>query len=192
MAQVDCFLKIDGVSGESTDKDHKAWSDLASFSFGCSHSSPPTIGSRRKGSPAFDDLVAVKTADAATPQIQLLCATGKRIPQVTLEVVFKEGETIDEWRTLTVDIFDVSVSSAKSGVVANSSSLQGDSVLLRPGQAELTQGVGKYELSTSAEKDMPVEAVSFNFVKIEWTYQGKGREGERVMEGYNLKENIKV
>jgi type VI secretion system secreted protein Hcp len=30
------FIKFDGVDGECADKDHKAWSDVLSFSWGLS------------------------------------------------------------------------------------------------------------------------------------------------------------
>ena len=38
MAQVDYFLKIDGIDGESTDAKHKGEIDLQSWGFGASQS----------------------------------------------------------------------------------------------------------------------------------------------------------
>lgn len=46
-AAVDLFLNLDGVTGESTDKAHLGWIEIASFQFGVT--SPTTIGSATGG-----------------------------------------------------------------------------------------------------------------------------------------------
>jgi len=39
----DAFLKIEGISGEAQDKDHKGWSDLLSYSWSLSQPSSGAI-----------------------------------------------------------------------------------------------------------------------------------------------------
>ena len=69
MAQVDYFLKIAGVDGESTDDKHKGEIDLESFSWGETNSpAPPAMAAARgAGKVQPQDFHFVKKLDKASP-----------------------------------------------------------------------------------------------------------------------------
>ena len=79
------FLKIDGISGESTDAAHKGEIDVASWSWGVSRSAGPGSGSGGgSGKAAFDDFHFVSRISAASPPLLNACATGSHIKTATL------------------------------------------------------------------------------------------------------------
>jgi len=55
---IDYFLKIDGIEGESTDKDHKGWIDVLSFSL-----------EAKQGRVTSQDFHFVKLIDKASPKL---------------------------------------------------------------------------------------------------------------------------
>jgi type VI secretion system secreted protein Hcp len=87
MAQVDYFLKLDGVAGEATDDKHKGELDLESFSWGVTQ-----LGTAGKGGGAGagksqpQDLVVTKRTDKASPMLFIACATGQHFKEATLTV----------------------------------------------------------------------------------------------------------
>ena len=81
----DYFLQIDGIPGESTDKDHKDWIDIESFSWGLTLVTSGA-GGAGTGKATFSDLAWTQHVDVSTPKWFLAVATGKHIPSVTLDV----------------------------------------------------------------------------------------------------------
>ena len=76
MAQVDYFLKIDGVDGESTDDKHKGEIELESFSFGASNAgSFQSGGGGGSGKVVMADMHIVKKVDKASAKLFTSCAT---------------------------------------------------------------------------------------------------------------------
>jgi len=79
------FLQIDGIQGGSTDRSHKDWIDVDSFSWGLtlitSGSGGPSVGKA-----SFSDLSWTQPVDISTPKWFLDVATGKHISKVTLDV----------------------------------------------------------------------------------------------------------
>ncbi len=71
-AAVDYFLKIDGIDGESTDKDHKGEIDVLSWSWGMSQSGSAdgTIV------PDIQELELTKYVDKSTPKLMEALAGG--------------------------------------------------------------------------------------------------------------------
>ena len=112
-AAVDSFLLLDGITGESTDKTHKDWIEISSFSFGVSH--PTTIGSgtRGTGKASFSDLSITKTVDKSSPVLFLDAASGKHIKDARLDVVKVGGGT--EMSLLKYKLTDVMISSYSIG-----------------------------------------------------------------------------
>jgi type VI secretion system secreted protein Hcp len=91
---VDIFMKIEGADGESTDKAHDKWCELLSFSHGISQptSGASGTGGRTGGRANFDNFVAVKTIDNATPDLNIKCAKGEHIPKVEVELCLATGD----------------------------------------------------------------------------------------------------
>jgi type VI secretion system secreted protein Hcp len=82
---VDAFLKVDGVDGESTDKDHKNWIPVINWSFGNSAPLDPQTSSRT-GKFKMQDFKFTKRTDKASPTLFGAVASGKHYPKVELSV----------------------------------------------------------------------------------------------------------
>ena len=113
MAQVDYFLKIDGVDGESKDAKHKNEIDLESWSWGAVQSGTPQFGGGGgAGKVTMQDFHFVMRLTKASPKLMLACASGKHIKLATL-TARKAGKTQQEY--LTFKFSDVLVSSYQTG-----------------------------------------------------------------------------
>jgi type VI secretion system secreted protein Hcp len=162
----DCFLKIDGIDGESTDGAHAKWIEILSFSHGMSQ--PPSSvvsssGGAGSGRVTMQDFSVVKHLDSASPKLALACCTGQHIPSVKIEVCRAGGDKVKymEYKMSTVMVSSV-----------------------RPGG------------SAHAGDEVPLEEVAFNFGKIEWTYthqdRGTGGGSGNISGGWDLQKNLKI
>jgi type VI secretion system secreted protein Hcp len=85
MAAFDYFLRIDGVTGESTDDKHKGEIDVESFSWGESHPPSPHAGSGGgKGKVQIEDLHISARTTKASPQLLIACAAGTHFKSAVL------------------------------------------------------------------------------------------------------------
>jgi type VI secretion system secreted protein Hcp len=77
-AAFDTYLKIEGVDGQSIDRNHPKWSDIYSFAQGVT-----------KGpvQPDFSELCMQKLIDTSTPVLAQACAQGRQFPSATLELI---------------------------------------------------------------------------------------------------------
>jgi len=80
-AAFDAFLKIDGITGESTDLAHENWIEVLSMSAGMARSSVPGTDATD-----FQELSILKVYDKASPILYRSCAAGDPIVSATLEV----------------------------------------------------------------------------------------------------------
>ena len=113
MAQVDYFLKIDGLPGESTDDKHKGELDLESFSWGATNSGTAGHGGGSgAGKVQPSDFHFTKRLDKSSPVLMIACATGQHFKEVTL-TVRKAGGGQQEYLKLKMN--EVLVSSYQTG-----------------------------------------------------------------------------
>ena len=162
----DCFLKIDGIEGESTDGAHKNWIELLSFSHGMSQPASSVVssaGGAGSGRVNMQDFSIVKHFDSATPKLAEACCTGKHFPSLKIEICRAGG---DKLKYMEYKLTNVLVSGVRPGGSAHG----GDEV--------------------------PLEEVTFNFGKIEWTYthqdRGTGAGSGQISAGWDLQTNKKV
>ena len=81
------YIKFDGVDGEAQDKDHKGWSDIASFSQGLHQPGGAATGpTRRRGDVIMDDIAVSKELDKASPKISEAVCKGKVFPKVEIQL----------------------------------------------------------------------------------------------------------
>ena len=81
------YMQITGIDGESTDKDHKDWIEVLSFSMGMADPGGGATGAtRRRGDVVIEDIVLVKELDKSSPKLMEKCAMGAVIPSLVLEV----------------------------------------------------------------------------------------------------------
>jgi len=86
------FLKIEGVKGEATDKDHDGWIDIVTYSSGVSGmaEASSTTGSSGRSGPG--SMTITKKVDVATPALKSQCASGAFIPKIELQVQRTDGK----------------------------------------------------------------------------------------------------
>jgi type VI secretion system secreted protein Hcp len=162
----DAFLKIDGVPGESTDDKHKDWIEVLSYSAGITQ---PTSGSASTGGGA--------TAERANFQdFSIVKALDKASPKLALACA--DGTHIKE----------VILELCRAG---------GDKVKYM--EYKLSNCIiSSYRPGGSAQggEALPLEEVSFNYGKMEWTYtqqkRADGSGGGQVAAGWDLEANKKV
>ena len=113
MAQVDYFLKIEGVESESTDDKYKGWIELESFSWGETNAGTAGHGAGQgAGKVQPQDFHFVKKVDKATPLLFIGCATGQHFKKAEM-VGRKAGGKQVEYFKLTME--EVLVSSYQLG-----------------------------------------------------------------------------
>ena len=78
----DFFVKIDGIDGESNDKNHSKWIEVLEFS----HGSVQPIAAGRStdvsGRGHFDPFIFIHQVDKATPKLQQFCMSGQKVAKV--------------------------------------------------------------------------------------------------------------
>ena len=112
MAQVDYFLKVENIPGESQDTKHKNEIELHSWSFGESNTgSFASGGGGGAGKVQMQDFHFVKHVDKAGPKLFLACAQGEHIKSAVL-TCRKAGKEQQEY--LTIKFSDVLISSYRT------------------------------------------------------------------------------
>ncbi len=113
MAQVDYFLKLDGVDGESTDEKHKGEIDVLSWSWGESQSGTHAGGGGGgAGKVSMQDFHFVMKVNKASPKLMQSCASGEHIAKGVL-ICRKAGTEQQEY--LKVTMTDLLISSYQTG-----------------------------------------------------------------------------
>lgn len=114
MAQVDYFLKIEGIEGESEDSKHKKDVEVLSFSWGANNSGSMGHGTGGgTGKVMMQDLHFTFRQCCASPKLGEYVCTGKHIPKATLVCRKAGGDEPLEYLKLTLS--DLVVSSYQMG-----------------------------------------------------------------------------
>ncbi|MFJ5300594.1 type VI secretion system tube protein Hcp [Pseudomonas sp. SLFW] len=101
---VDIFIKIGDIKGESQDKAHKDEIDVLNWSWGMTQSgNMHTGGGGGAGKVSVRDLSFTKYIDKATPNLMMVCSSGKHIDKVTLTVRKAGGESQVEYLVITLE-----------------------------------------------------------------------------------------
>jgi type VI secretion system secreted protein Hcp len=102
MANVDQYLKLDGIKGSSTDSKHKDELELMAHRWGVTQMT--AIGSAQTGVSAGKSraghLICLKKCDVASPKLFVQCAAGQPIATATL-VIRRAGKDQQEFCTYT-------------------------------------------------------------------------------------------
>lgn len=85
MSAFDCFLEIDGITGESQDSGHRGEIDVLSFSWAESQVAPVQSGlGAGVGKVHAQDLEVTARTSQASPQLMVACASGRHIARARL------------------------------------------------------------------------------------------------------------
>jgi len=163
MAAVDYFLKLDGITGDSTDEAHKGEINVDSFSWGVSNSS--NIGSATGGAGAgkaqFQEFHVTMQTSKASPDLFKKCVTGSHFQKAVLTCRKAGGDNRAGQDFLKFTLSDALISS--------------------------------YSINGDGHSDQgPEDAITINFAKfeVEYTQQNSdGGIGSVISAGFDLKLN---
>ncbi len=122
----DTFLEIEGIKGESSDKDHPDWIEILSFNWGVSQMASGSASSAGGGSSQradFQDLSIVKELDMASPLLNKACWGGQHIGKVTLQLNRAAGAKRQKYMEYVMEnviISSVSIGGGGGGVPTES------------------------------------------------------------------------
>ncbi|WP_144817978.1 MULTISPECIES: type VI secretion system tube protein Hcp [Enterobacteriaceae] len=106
----DLFLKIDGITGESQDSNHKGWINIESFTWGASQPGSMSVGGGGgAGKVQYRDLSVLTHIDKATPAIMRYVSIGKHVNKVELSVCKAGGSQIEYCRITLEDVLITNV-----------------------------------------------------------------------------------
>ena len=125
-AAVDYFLKLDGIKGESTDKDHKDEIQIESWSWGAAQTTQASQGSSRAGKACAQEIHFTKMVDKSSPLLAAGVMSGGIIPNAILIGRKSGGDRPVEY--LQYEMKNVLISSYS--IAGSSSSLPMDSFSL--------------------------------------------------------------
>jgi type VI secretion system secreted protein Hcp len=149
MAQVDYFLKLDGVDAESTDDKHKGAIEIESFSWGETQSGTAGRGGGAgAGKVQPQDFHFVKKVDKATPVLFIGCATGHHYKSAVL-TGRKAGGGQQEYLKITME--DVLISSYQTSGSSHSDVVPTEQVSLNFGKLEFSYKEQKADGSLGGE-----------------------------------------
>lgn len=113
MANVDYFLKIKGIEGESADSKHKNELDIESWSWGETQAGSHAYGGGGgAGKVSMQDFNFVMRVNKASPKLLLACASGEHIGEALL-TCRKAGKEQQEY--LKIKFTDLLISSFQTG-----------------------------------------------------------------------------
>ncbi|MDR0563400.1 MAG: type VI secretion system tube protein Hcp [Azoarcus sp.] len=96
------YVKIEGITGECQDAEHKGWIDVLNFRYSVSQSSSASVGGGIGVSRAsFGVLSFIHYLDRATPMLFRYCASGRHIPKVIL-CAYRGGDRPTEYLRITL------------------------------------------------------------------------------------------
>ncbi len=82
----DFFIKVDGIDGQSNDKNHGKWIEVRAFN----HGAVQNVGAGRatdvSGRGQFEPFVFEHELDKATPKLQQFCMNGQKVAKVEFQV----------------------------------------------------------------------------------------------------------
>ncbi len=128
MAQVDAFLKLDGIKGESQDEKHKSEIDILSWSWTLNNSGSAHYGAGMgAGKVQVGDIHITKRVDTSSAILLKCCSTGEHIKSGTLVVRKAGGAKALEY--FKVDLDRILVSSIRPSSDPSSPDLMEDVAL---------------------------------------------------------------
>lgn len=160
----DAFIQIDGVKGQSIDKDHKDWIEISAYTLNLvqpiNNPTSGTTGRRAQGRAEWQDLKITKQQDKSSPFLAHLCASGNYIKKAELNLMAAGAagaNTRNKYMKITIeDVF-----------------------------------ISKFESRCEAGTDRPIEEVHLSFGKIKWEFtpDAVGKTEAAIIKGWDRDTN---
>lgn len=132
----DCFLKLTGLAGETSDEAHKDWIEINSFQVGTNvHVTTASAGARTSGRCSWSEAVCTKTCDKATPKLMLAACKGDHFKEATVVICRATG---DKQKYMEYKMEDALISSFSTSVHDGSESLPMESFSINFGKITFT------------------------------------------------------
>ncbi len=158
------YIKIDGIEGQSMNKDHKNWIDVTSFTCGANQETKKGNAMQNSGEGTMAPLVFTHGLDKATPKLVQACMEGDPFDSAEFHVCAMVGGK--RVKIYSAEFHDVTVVETKLTTVAKGQNVANDD------RASL------YTASQSENKALePVEIVSLAANEIEWNFTSFGPDG---------------
>jgi type VI secretion system secreted protein Hcp len=141
------FVNFGDIKGESTDKDHKDWVMIQSYSQSVTHQpsiAQKTAAGRSAERAHFSEFSIKKLMDAATPKLFEACCKGTHLKEVVIELVRAGSKPV---KYLEIKLTDVIITSIAHSV------------------------------DPTPDVQFPTETVSMTFGAIEYTYTKQKPDG---------------
>lgn len=169
------YMYVEGIEGESTDKDHEGWIEILSYSYEVT--GPAPVDSLHSGPPTMGEFSITKEVDSASPMLFLYACQGTVVPAVTLELCHSDGDRQTIIRYKLQDIIVTKVYDSASPKLATYGS---------GGAVEEILPVEEVPFTTELTED-----VSLNYSQIQWEYAltVSGTERQKVSTGWNIEAN---
>jgi type VI secretion system secreted protein Hcp len=167
------FIKMDGITGESTKGGHEGWIELESYNYEVT--GPVPIDSLHMGEVGFGDLVIMKQLDKSSPKLYEACCNGKHFPEVILEVCESGGTRNVFMRYVLKDVICKHIDSSSPKIFKEWGSASPQIFSIAP-SGDMVE-----------PESRPIESISLNFSKIQWEYITS--DGQTVTAGWDTVEN---
>jgi len=170
------YLKMEGIAGESAEKDHIKWSEILTFSAGTYRNQTDLSSGRRRGTTLFEDLTIMKEIDKTSPKIMEACAMGKVFSKVEIHIT--GGKNHGGPPASSSEGMSERFNSLNSSFQGSGSGLSG--VNFPYVKWELINArVTSYSIdNTSNRQGMLLDRFSFNFEEIKYTYTEMDDQGK--------------
>lgn len=108
MAQVDAFLKLENIKGESADEKHKGQIDIVNWHWGMNNDGTGQHGAGSgAGKVKVHDISITKLVDASSPILMKACVQGDHIKKGTITVRKAGGKQLEYFK---IDLEEILVS----------------------------------------------------------------------------------
>ncbi|KAA6460884.1 type VI secretion system tube protein Hcp [Acidobacteria bacterium AB60] len=160
----DAYLQIDGIKGESTDKDHKDWIEVLTYSKIPPLQTAATLTARATPSrPASHaEIIITKFIDVASPKLYQAASTGKHFKKAQLDLTRASGGTRVKY--MTIELHQVIISRVTQGAAHGYTPLHASLLSLQAGSP-----------TGSAPPVLATEELTLKYGAIKWTYTQQGR-----------------
>ena len=156
------YLKIGDIKGESTDREHKEWIIIESFSQGQAQTQSSGTGGPRSSHVVFSDVSVSKELDKASPKIAEAVATGKHFPtaELHLTTTYDDGSQATyyayELKNVQVVSYSISGQGQSEGVPTEQFSLNFEEIKVTYSELdENGNNKGNVEYSWKVEEGEP-------------------------------------